>query len=216
MPAADRTAEIAERRAAYLAEIDHLRPQLDHLAAIRDVLPDDGVLVEDVTQIGFAAHLAFDFRRPRTFVSSGPAGTLGAGFATGVGAQAALPDRKVLVVAGDGGFLFTANELATAVQHRIPLVTLVFNDGAYGNVKRIQQQRFGADRTIASDLRNPDFVAFAESFGALGLRAGGPDEVRPALERAFADGGPVVIDVAAPPMPDPWPWFIRRRARGVR
>ncbi len=215
-PAADRTAEIATRRAAFMAEIDHLRPQLDHLAAIRDVLPDDGVLVEDVTQIGFAAHLAFDFRQPRTFVSSGPAGTLGAGFATGVGAQAALPDRKVLVVAGDGGFLFTATELATAVQHRIPLVTLVFNDGAYGNVKRIQQQRFGPDRTIASDLRNPDFVAFAESFGALGLRANGPDEVRPALERAFADGGPVVIDVAAPPMPDPWPWFIRRRARGVR
>ena len=99
------------------------------------------------------------------------------------------------------------------MQHGIPLVTLVFNDGAYGNVKRIQQQRFGADRTIASDLRNPDFVAFAESFGALGLRADGPDEVRPALERAFADGGPVVIDVAAPPMPDPWPWMIRRRAR---
>ena len=122
----------------------------------------------------------------------------------------------MLVVAGDGGFLFTANELATAVQHGIPLVTLVFNDGAYGNVKRIQQQRFGADRTIVSDLRNPDFVAFAESFGALGLRASGPDEVRPALDRAFADGGPVVIDVAAPPMPDPWPWFIRRRARGAR
>jgi acetolactate synthase-1/2/3 large subunit len=216
VPAADRTAEIAKRRAAYLAEIDHLRPQLDHLAAIRDVLPDNGVLVEDVTQIGFAAHLAFDFRRPRTFVSSGPAGTLGAGFATGIGAQAALPDRKVLVVAGDGGFLFTGNELATAVQHGIPVVTLVFNDGAYGNVKRIQQQRFGADRTIASDLRNPDFVAYAESFGALGLRAGGPDDVRPALERAFADGRPAVIDVAAPPMPDPWPWFIRRRARGVR
>ena len=93
-------------------------------------------------------------------------------------------------------------------------MTLVFNDGAYGNVKRIQQQRFGADRTIASDLRNPDFVAFAESFGALGLRASGPDEVRPALERAFAHGGPVVIDVAAPadarsvavvhPPPRPW------------
>ncbi|MGH9133883.1 MAG: thiamine pyrophosphate-dependent enzyme [Ilumatobacteraceae bacterium] len=213
--AADRTAEMAKRRDAYLADIDHLRPQLDHLAAIRDVLPDDGVLVEDVTQVGFAAHLAFDFRRPRTFVSSGPAGTLGAGFATGVGAQAALPGRNVLVVAGDGGFLFTASELATAVQHDIPLVTLVFNDGAYGNVKRIQQQRFGADRTIASDLRNPDFVALAESFGALGLRASGPDEVRPALARAFAHGGPVVIDVAAGPMPDPWPWLVRRRARGT-
>ena len=127
---ADRTAEVADRRRAFEVDLDRLRPQLDHLAAIRDVLPDDGVLVEDVTQVGFAAHLGFDFRQPRTFVSSGPAGTLGAGFAMGLGAQAALPDRRVVVVAGDGGFLFTASELATAVQHDIPLVTMVFDDGA--------------------------------------------------------------------------------------
>ena len=129
------------------------------------MLPDDGIFVEDVTQIGFAAHLAFDFRRPRTFQSTGPAGTLGAGYAQGVGAQVALDregrGRKALVVAGDGGFLFTGSELATAVQHGIPLVCCVFDDGAYGNVKRIQQQRFGDDRTIASTLRNPDFVAYA-------------------------------------------------------
>ena len=164
--AADRTAEVADRRRAFEVDLARLRPQLDHLAAIRDVLPDDGVLVEDVTQVGFAAHLGFDFRQPWTFVSSGPAGTLGAGFAMGLGAEAALPDRRVVVVAGDGGFLFTASELATAVQHDIPLVTMVFDDGAYGNVRRIQEQRFGPDRTIASRLRNPDFVAFAESFGA--------------------------------------------------
>ncbi|HEX6786404.1 MAG TPA: thiamine pyrophosphate-binding protein, partial [Acidimicrobiales bacterium] len=84
---ADRTAEVADRRRAFEVDLDRLRPQLDHLAAIRDVLPDDGVLVEDVTQVGFAAHLGFDFRQPRTFVSSGPAGTLGAGFAMGLGAQ---------------------------------------------------------------------------------------------------------------------------------
>ena len=213
MPA-DRTAELQARRQAFAAEIAQLQPQLDHLAAIRDVLPDDGVLVEDVTQVGFAAHLAFDFRRPRTFLSSGPAGTLGAGFAMGLGAQAALPDRQVLVVAGDGGFLFTATELATAVQHGIPLVTVVFDDGAYGNVKRIQTQRFGADRTIASTLRNPDFVALAESFGALGLPVARPEDLRPALERAFAHGGPAVVVVASGPMPDPWPFFLRSRVRG--
>ncbi len=213
MPA-DRTAELQTRRQAFAAEIAQLQPQLDHLAAIRDVLPDDGVLVEDVTQVGFAAHLAFDFRRPRTFLSSGPAGTLGAGFAMGLGAQAALPDRQVLVVAGDGGFLFTATELATAVQHGIPLVTVVFDDGAYGNVKRIQTQRFGADRTIASTLRNPDFVALAESFGALGLPVARPEDLRPALERAFAHGGPAVVVVASGPMPDPWPFFLRSRVRG--
>jgi len=213
MPA-DRAVELEARRRAFAAEIAQLQPQLDHLAAIRDVLPDDGVLVEDVTQVGFAAHLAFDFRRPRTFLSSGPAGTLGAGFAMGLGAQAALPDRQVLVVAGDGGFLFTATELATAVQHSIPLVSVVFDDGAYGNVKRIQTQRFGADRTIASTLRNPDFVALAESFGALGLPVARPDDLRPALERAFAHGGPAVVVVASGPMPDPWPFFLRSRVRG--
>jgi acetolactate synthase-1/2/3 large subunit len=211
---ADRTAEVADRRRAFEVDLDRLRPQLDHLAAIRDVLPDDGVLVEDVTQVGFAAHLGFDFRRPRTFVSSGPAGTLGAGFAMGLGAQAALPDRRVVVVAGDGGFLFTASELATAVQHDIPLVTMVFDDGAYGNVRRIQEQRFGPDRTIASRLRNPDFVAFAESFGALGLRARTTEAVRPMLERAFAHGGPAVVVVDSGPMPDPWPYFLRGPVRG--
>ena len=213
MPA-DRAVELEARRRAFAAEIAQLQPQLDHLAAIRDVLPDDGVLVEDVTQVGFAAHLSFDFRRPRTFLSSGPAGTLGAGFAMGLGAQAALPDRQVLVVAGDGGFLFTATELATAVQHSIPLVSVVFDDGAYGNVKRIQTQRFGADRTIASTLRNPDFVALAESFGALGLPVARPDDLRPAVERAFAHGGPAVVVVASGPMPDPWPFFLRSRVRG--
>ncbi len=214
---ADRTAAVAARRAAYAASIDHLRPQLDFLAAIRDVLPDDGVFVEDVTQIGFAAHLAFDFRGPRTFQSSGPAGTLGAAYAQGVGAQIALDaeghGRRALVVAGDGGFLFTGNELATAVQHGVPLVACVFDDGAYGNVRRIQQQRFGPDRTIASALRNPDFVAYARSFGALGLHASGPDQLRNRLDEAFSANAPAVVHVETTAMPDPWPFFLRGPAR---
>lgn len=207
--------ELDRLRTAYAAEIDGLRPQLDHLAAIREVLPDDGVLVEDVTQIGFAAQLAFEFRHPRTFLSSGPAGTLGAAYAQALGAQHALggTGRKVVVVAGDGGFLFTGNELATAVQYGIPLVCCVFDDGAYGNVKRMQQQKFGEDRTIASTLRNPDFVAYAESFGALGLHAGGPAELRLRLDQALAADAPAVIHVDAGPMPDPWPIFLRGRAR---
>jgi acetolactate synthase-1/2/3 large subunit len=77
------------------------------------------------------------------------------------------------VVAGDGGFLFMGGELATAVQHQIPVVCCVFDDGAYGTVKRIQQRRFVPDRTIASTRRNPDFVAYARAFGALGLHAEG-------------------------------------------
>lgn len=214
----DATDEVARRRDEYRAAIDHLRPQLDILSAIRDVLPDDGVLVEDVTQVGFAAHLAFDFRRPRTFSSTGPAGTLGAGYAQGLGAQHALQaeGRKALVVAGDGGFLFTGSELATAVQHGIPLVCAVFEDGAYGNVKRIQQQRFGPDRTIASTLHNPDFVEYARSFGALGLRAESPDQLRPCLDQAFAADRPAIVHVEVGEMPDPWPWFLLGRVRGQR
>jgi acetolactate synthase-1/2/3 large subunit len=216
-PRPDRTEDIARRRAAYFAEIDHLRPQLDFLAAIRDVLPDDGIFVEDVTQIGFAAHLAFDFRQPRTFQSTGPAGTLGAGYAQGVGAQVALEregrGRKALVVAGDGGFLFTGNELATAVQHEIPLVCCLFDDGAFGNVKRIQEQRFGTDRTIVSSLRNPDFVAYARAFGALGLHADTPGELRARLDEAFSAGVPAIVHVATGPMPDPWPFFPRSPAQ---
>ncbi len=213
----DRSDEVAALRHRYFADIDHLHPQLDHLAAIRDVLPDDGVLVEDVTQIGFASHLAFDFRQPRTLLSTGPAGTLGAGFAHGLGAQHALQrqgDRKALVVAGDGGFLFTGNELATAVQYDIDIVCAVFDDGAYGNVKRMQQQKFGEDRTIASTLRNPDFVAYARSFGATGLHASDPEQLRRQLEEAFSTSGPVIIHVDAGPMPDPWPYFLRGPARG--
>ncbi|HTH07710.1 MAG TPA: thiamine pyrophosphate-dependent enzyme, partial [Ilumatobacteraceae bacterium] len=167
--------------------------------------------------IGFAAHLAFDFRASRTFQSTGPAGTLGAGYAQGLGAQVALEregrGRKALVVAGDGGFLFTGNELATAVQHEIPLVCCVFDDGAFGNVKRIQQQRFGEERTIVSTLRNPDFVAYAQAFGALGLHADGPDELRLRLDEAFSAGVPALVHVSTGPMPDPWPWFPRSPAR---
>lgn len=211
-----RAPDLDRRMQAFAQRIGHLQPQLDYLAAIRDVLPDDGVFVEDVTQVGFASHLAFDFRHPRTLLSTGPAGTLGAGYAHGLGAQAALSaagDRKALVVAGDGGFLFTANELATAVQHDIPLVCAVFDDGAYGNVHRMQQQKFGDERTIASTLRNPDFVAYARSFGALGLHATSPAGLRPALDEAFAAGCPAVIHVETTAMPDPWPHFLLGRAR---
>ena len=216
-PRPDRHDEVAALRHQYDAEIAHLMPQRELLAAIRDVLPDDGVLVEDVTQLGFASHLMFDFRFPRTFLSTGPAGTLGAGYAHALGAQHALQrvgDRKAVVVCGDGGFLFTGNELATAVQHHIGLVAVVVDDGAYGNVKRLQQQKFGEDRTIASTLTNPDFAAYAESFGALGLKASTPDELRAGIDEGFSSGRPTIVHLAAGPMPDPWPHFLLGRVRG--
>ena len=167
---ASRKAEMQERQAAWRKRLEKIAPQIAFLEAIRAELPEDGIFVDEVTQMGFAARLAFPVYKPRTFLSPGYQDQLGWGFATALGAQHARPDVPVVAISGDGGFMFTANEMATAMRHRIPLVTIVFNDGAFGNVRRIQQERFG-NRLIGSDLANPDFVAFGKSFGAEAERA---------------------------------------------
>ena len=209
-----RHAEMQERQARWRKRLDKLAPQIAYLEAIRAELPEDGILVDEVTQVGFAARLLFPVYKPRTFLSPGYQDNLGWGFATALGAQHARPGVPVLAISGDGGFLFTANELATAMRHRIPLVTVVFNDGAFGNVRRIQQERYG-NRLIGSDLANPDFVQYAKSFGAEGLRAMSPQELRGALRRAFAHrDGPTVIEVPVGAMPSPWEFIFMPRIRG--
>jgi acetolactate synthase I/II/III large subunit len=182
---------------------EKLAPQIAYLEAIRRALPEDGILVDELTQMGYAARLAWPTYRPRTFLSPGYQGTLGWGYATSLGAKVARPDTPVVSISGDGGFLFTAMEMATAAQHGIGVVAVVFSDGAYGNVRRIQQQAFN-NRTIASDLRNPDFVRLAESFGIAAERAKSPDELGTAIARGIARGGPVLIDCPVGEMPDPW------------
>jgi acetolactate synthase-1/2/3 large subunit len=199
-----RRAEMQERQAAWRKRLDKLSPQIAFLEAIRAELPEDGIFVDEVTQLGFAARLLFPVYKPRTFLSPGYQDNLGWGFATALGAQDARRDVPVVSISGDGGFLFTANEMATAMRHRIPLVTIVFNDGAFGNVRRIQQERYG-NRLIGSDLANPDFVLFAKSFGADAERARNPQELREALRHALARrDGPTLIEVPVGAMPSPW------------
>jgi acetolactate synthase-1/2/3 large subunit len=209
----DQSEACAALRASFGDQTAYLVPQREYTAAIRDVLPDNGVLVEDVTQIGFASHLFYDHLAPGTFLSSGAAGTLGAGTATAIGASAAT-DRPIVGIVGDGGFLFTATELATAVQHDIPCNILLFNDGAYGNVRRIQKTRFGADRTIASKLENPDFQQMAEAFGVRAWQTDSPAGLRPALSQAIQHPGPSLVEVLVDEMPDPWPLMRRPPNRG--
>ena len=212
----DPAEELELLRAEFEDRTAHLEPQRSYIAAIREFMPDDGVIVEDVTQIGFASHLLYEHRHPRSYLSTGPAGTLGAAVATGVGAQAALPGRAVLTIVGDGGFMFTAAELATAVQHDIPTTVLLFNDGAFGNVRRMQQNKFGPDRTIASTLRNPDHVMLAESMGVRAERIDSPEQLVPAATRALAHDGPSLVEVMVGEMPDPWPIIRPPRNRGPR
>src|SRR5262249_55498813 len=123
------------------------------------------------------------------------------------------PEVPVLSINGDGGFLYTGNELATAIRHGIPLTAIVFVDGAFGNVRRIQQEQFG-NRLIACDLANPDFVQYAQSFGAAGRRARSPEERRRALGDSFARREPVLIEVPVGPMPSPWEFIQMPRVRG--
>jgi acetolactate synthase-1/2/3 large subunit len=208
----------AEEMNALKAEIEErsafLAPQLGFINAIRAELPDDGIYVEEMTQVGYVARFAMPVYKPRTFITCSYQGTLGWGFATALGVKVANPDKPVISICGDGGFLFTVQELATAVQHKINTVTLIFNDGAYGNVQRMQKLNYG-NRVIASELRNPDFVKLAESFGAQGLRAHNPDELRQAIRHGFAADVPTVIEIPVGEMPSPWPVSMLPRVRGV-
>ncbi len=187
------------------AAIQSVAPQMAYLNVIREVLPRDGYFCEEISQVGFTARFGFPVYEPRQYVTCGYQDNLGFGFNTALGVKVAHPDKAVVAVSGDGGFLFGVQELATAVQYRINLVTIVFNNSGYGNVRRDQQDKYHG-RLLGVELRNPDFVRLAESFGVLGLRADSPQALRPALERALAADSPVLIEVACPPGGESSPW----------
>ena len=195
-----RRAELAALKRFLEEDARKQSPQADYAYAIRDALPDDGVFVQESTQVGYWSAAAYPAYRPRTYLTSGYQGTLGYGFATALGAQVGLPDRPVVSINGDGGFAYNVAELATMVQHRIPLTVVVFNDNAYGNVKRYQETRFGG-RTIASDLHNPDLLKLAEAYGLEARRAFSPAELKTTLTEVLKRREPVLIEAPVGPMP---------------
>jgi acetolactate synthase-1/2/3 large subunit len=172
---------------------------------MRAVLPRDGFFVEEVCQAGFTSIYGFPVYVPRTYVTCGCQGTLGFGYSTSLGVKAAHPKKAVLSISGDGGFMFGVQELATAVQHNLGVVSVVFNNNAFGNVMRDQEQRFGG-RVIGSELRNPDFVKLAESFGMAGYRVNQPAQLRAVLEKAFAADAPALIEVPVNRAEEVSPW----------
>jgi acetolactate synthase-1/2/3 large subunit len=213
-PDAARRDEIAAAKRVAAAAIERIQPQTAYLQAIRAVLPRDGIVVPELSQVGFTTYTgALPILAPRTYISEGFQGTLGFGFPTALGVKVAHPRKAVVSITGDGGFMFGVQELATAAQYGIALVTILFNNHSYGNVLRDQELQF-AGRIIGSRLKNPDFVKLAESFGVAAQRVTQPHELRRALETELVAARPALIEVALEPGSEASPWsFIHMRRR---
>ena len=176
--------------------------QLPIVNALRQEMDRDAVLVSGVTNVAYWANLAYPVYEPDTYLTSSYFATLGFAFPTALGAKVARPERQVVALTGDGGFLYDVGELATAVQHGINIVVVVFNDNAFGASLNDQQTRYQG-RVIGTQLHNPDFVKLAESFGAVGMRAQ-PEEFGPALRQALSAQRPVLLEVPIPTQTPPF------------
>ncbi len=211
-PGVERRARVAAAKAEAATALEGLTPHAGFLRAIRDALPRDGILVDEMCQAGFASWFAFTLHAPRTLVTSGYQGTLGFGFPTALGVKAAHPSRAVVSLTGDGGIMFAIGDLATAVQYGLAVVVIVFNNNLFGNVRRDQQRMF-AGRLIGSELRNPDFVALAASFGVDACRVADADALRAAVANALLHDRPWLIEVTIPPDTESSPWPFIQPAR---
>ena len=191
-------AEVHERRKNKLRL--EFPEQIKAMEELRAVLPDDTIVIGGVTVGARWIGSGFDIVRPGTLLSSSYMTTLGCGFPTGLGAKVGNPDTPVISLSGDGGLLYAIGDLATAVQNGVNLVTLVFNNGKFGASQYDQTDgRFGG-RVIGTDLLNPDFVALAEAFGALGLRVERLDDLPRTVAHAVDAGRPVLVDVTGDAM----------------
>ncbi|MCB1706914.1 MAG: hypothetical protein KDI17_18790 [Halioglobus sp.] len=205
-----RRERIAAAKADARQKIGRIQPQLAYLDVIREVLPRDGFFIKDLCQVGYTSYFGFPVYEPLTYITSGYQGTLGFAFPTALGVKAGNPGRSVVAVVGDGGFMFGIQELATAAQENIGLVTLVFNNGGYGNIRRDQRRLF-EDRVVGADLTAPDFVMLAASFGVQAHRVLTPAALRPVLCSALASGRPALIEIPVENSSETSPWeFIVR------
>jgi acetolactate synthase-1/2/3 large subunit len=194
---------VAKLRAWCQTQIDAIEPQASYVRAIRAALPDDGIFVNELTQVGYFARVAYPVYEPNTMISPGHQGTLGYGFPTGLGIAAGNPGKPVIAITGDGGFGWCMQELATARKYNLNLVTVVFADGHFGNVRGMLNEQFGV--AYNTELCNPDFLTLAKAFGVSAQRVeGGGTALADALKRAIAAGGPHLIEVPVGVMPSPW------------
>ena len=209
--AAPRPSRKAEREAlrAEMATLDTVEPNAPILKALRAGTPEDAIVIAGMTQIGYYSRPFWPVFRPRTYINSSYSGNLGFEYPTALGAKVACPDRPVVAICGDGGFMYNVQELSTAAKYGINVVAVVFNDEAYGNVSRDLDEAWGG--TWEAGFRNPDFMKLADAFGVAGIRVEKPTEVGEAVRKALALNRPALIEVKVGRMPRP-PFFAPLKA----
>jgi acetolactate synthase-1/2/3 large subunit len=161
---------------------------------LSEITGGDAIIATDVGQHQMWAAQYIKFKNSRTFLTSGGLGTMGYGFPAGIGAQAALPKKTVIVISGDGSFQMNSQELMTAVEFKLPVKVAIINNGYLGMVRQWQQLFYEKRYSYTCLDCGPDFVKLAEAYGALGLRAKKPEEVKETIEKALKHDGPVVMD----------------------
>lgn len=197
--------EWADRVAGLARQIDEIVAGsigASFMQTLREYLPRDSIIVGDAQGWGrwpishFPTYAGNQMLWPIHF------GTLGYSIPAAIGVQAAFPERRVVAACGDGGFLFCSNELATAAQHELNVVIIVVNNNCFNSIRASQESRFGPDRVFCADLQNPDFAAYARSFGCFGRKVNAIGEFEPALREALAANRPAVLEIAFP-VPNP-------------
>ncbi len=202
-PRNSRTEDVSKVKAWEYEQLSAIRPQAAFVAKLRGHIADDAALVSELTQVGYFSNIAYPVHQPRTLITPGFQGTLGYGFPTALGVAAGAPDKRTVSITGDGGFGWSLQELATAAKYNLNLSIVVFTDGRFGNVQRIQRRVFG--REFGVELHNPDFQLLARAFGVKFHRADSPEGLTAALDVTKIEGGPCLIEVRVGEMPSPWP-----------
>jgi acetolactate synthase-1/2/3 large subunit len=200
---AARPSRKAEREAvrAELAALDTQEPNASITKSLRAATPEDAIVIAGMTQIGYYSRPFWPVYRPRTYLTSSYSGNLGFEYPTALGAKVACPDRAVIAICGDGGFMYNAQEMSTAVKYGINVVAVVFNDEAFGNVSRDLDEAWGG--TFAAELKNPDFMKLADAYGVVGLRGEKPTDVGDLVRKALSLQRPVLVEVPVGRMPRP-------------
>lgn len=202
-PRPSRAAAMAAVKPWCEAQLRIIQPQAAYVDAIRGALPEDAIVVSELTQVGYFANVAFPVSRPRSYLTPGYQGTLGYGLPTSLGAAFANPGRRVVSLNGDGGFGWNMQELLTAARYQPNVTVIVFVDGAYGNVRRIQRRVFGQD--FATELVNPEFSSLAAACRLPFRSVGSPEALHEALAATAGQTGPMLIEARVGEMASPWP-----------